>query len=143
MEAYPIIDADAHVVEAVPGIRKYLSAEYQVRPIWTTHSWDMDFGGTMGKSNDKPEVQLADMDAEGISAQVIFPSRGLSLNFEKQTRLAVDVARAYNDWLAEFCATDPRRLKGVAVVALQDVDAAIKEARRAVEELGHDVTDER
>ena len=69
----------------------------------------------MGKSNDKPEVQLADMDAEGINVQVIFPSRGLSLNFEKQTRLAVDVARAYNDWLAEFCATNPRRLKGVAL----------------------------
>ena len=76
------------------------------------------------------------MDAEGINAQVIFPSRGLSLNFEKQTQLAVDVARAYNDWLAGFCATNPSRLKGVAVVALQDIDAAIKEARRAVEELG-------
>jgi predicted TIM-barrel fold metal-dependent hydrolase len=59
------------------------------------------------------------------------------LNFEKQTRLAVDVARAYNDWLANFCATNPQRLKGVALVALQDVDAAIKEARRAVEDLGH------
>jgi uncharacterized protein len=137
MQAYPIIDADAHVVEAVPAIRKYLQAEYQSRPIWTSHSWDMDFGGTLGKQNDKPEVQLADMDAEGISAQVIFPSRGLSLNFEKQTRLAVDVARAYNDWLAEFCSVNPRRLKGVALVALQDIDAAIKEARRAVEELGH------
>ena len=132
MQAYPIIDADAHVVEAVPAIRKYLQAEYQSRPIWTSHSWDMDFGGTLGKQNDKPEVQLADMDAEGISAQVIFPSRGLSLNFEKQTRLAVDVARAYNDWLAEFCSVNPRRLKGVALVALQDIDAAIKEVDQAV-----------
>src|ERR1044071_9742297 len=137
MQPYPIIDADAHVIEAVAGIRKYMGPEYQSRPIWTNHSWDMDFGGTLGKYNDKPEVQLEDMDAEGISAQVIFPSRGLSLNFEKQTRLAVDLARAYNDWLAEFCASDPRRLKGVALVALQDIDAAIKEARRAVTELGH------
>ena len=58
MEAYPIIDADAHVVEAVPGIRKYLSAEYQVRPIWTTHSWDMDFGGTMGNPMINPRSSL-------------------------------------------------------------------------------------
>src|ERR1051325_1613774 len=129
MQPYPIIDADAHVVETVAGIRKYLGVEYQARPMWTSHSWDMDFGGTLGKYNDKPEVQLADMDAEGISAQVIFPSRGLSLNFEKQTQLAVNVASAYNDWLADFCSTNPRRLKGGAVVALQDVDGGLKEAR--------------
>ena len=137
MQQYPIIDADAHVVEAVAGMRKFLKEEYQARPIWTNHSWDMDFGGTLGKHNDKPEVQLADMDADGIDMQVIFPSRGLSLNFEKQTQLAVNVASAYNDWLAEFCSVNPQRLKGVGLVALQDVDAAIKEARRAVEELGH------
>ena len=71
----------------------------------------------------------------GIDVQVIFPSH-LSLNAEKETDLATDIARAYNDWLAEFCATDPRRLKGVAMVALQDIDAAIREARRAVEKLG-------
>lgn len=137
MPSYPIIDADAHVTETVAGIRKYLKAEYQARPIWTSHSWDMDFGGKLGKYNDKPEVQLADMDAEGIDVQIIFPSRGLSLNFEKQTQLAVNVAQAYNDWLADFCSVSPHRLKGVALVALQEIDAAVKEARRAVEQLGH------
>src|SRR5882724_9218421 len=117
MQEYPIIVADAHVVEAVAGMRKFLKEEYQARPIWTNTSWDMDFGDTLGKHNDKPEVQLADMDAEGINTQVIFPSRGLSLNFEKQTQLAANAARAYNDWLAEFCSVNPRRLKGVALTA--------------------------
>ncbi|MPZ77703.1 MAG: amidohydrolase family protein [Deltaproteobacteria bacterium] len=65
----------------------------------------------------------------------MFPTH-LSLNSEKETALATDIARAYNDWLAEFCAADPRRLKGVAMVALQDVDAAIREVRRSVEQLG-------
>src|SRR5262249_61049751 len=59
-----------------------------------------------------------------------------SLNAEKETDLATDIARAYNDWLAKFCATDTRRLKGVAMVALQDINAAIREVRRAVEQLG-------
>jgi predicted TIM-barrel fold metal-dependent hydrolase len=75
------------------------------------------------------------MDMDGIDIQVIFPSH-LSLNAEREADLATDIARAYNDWLAEFCAADPRRLKGVAMVALQDVAAAIKEVRRAAEQLG-------
>ena len=94
-------------------------------------------GGTLGKSNHDPLVQLADMDTADIDIQVIFPTSQLSLAHVKETGLAVERARAYNDWLAEFCSAEPRRLKGVAVVALQDVDEAIKEARRAVLELGH------
>jgi uncharacterized protein len=78
---------------------------------------------------------LTDMEADGIDIQVIFPSH-LSLSAEKETELATDIARAYNDWLASFCARDPKRLKGVAMIALQDVNAAIKEVRRAVEQLG-------
>lgn len=140
MEGYVVIDADAHVTESAEALRQYLKEENRARPLWTTSSWDMDFGGTVGKKNEKnlhPQTQLRDMDADGIDVQVIYPSRALSLNDEKQSNLAIDVARAYNDWLAEFCATNPKRLKGVAVVALQDVAAAIAEARRAIEELGH------
>src|SRR6266581_3199378 len=31
------------------------------------------------------------------------------------------IFRAYNDWLAEFCRTDPVRLKGIAMINLDDV----------------------
>ncbi len=41
------------------------------------------------------------------------------------------VFRAYNDWLAEFCRTDPSRLKGIAMVNLDDVQDGIKELERA------------
>src|SRR5215469_7221607 len=107
MQKYPIIDADAHVVEAVAGMPNFLKPEYRARPIWTNHSWDMDFGGTLGKHNDKPDVQLADMDADSIDMQVIFPSRGLSLNFEKQTQLAVNVANAYKRLAGGFLLSEP------------------------------------
>jgi len=132
-----VIDADGHVSESNASLKKYLKAEYRSRPLQASESWDRSFGGTLGKQNEDPKVQLADMDAEGIDVQVIYPSSRLSLSAEKETDLVVDIARAYNDWLAAFCATDPGRLKGVAVVALQDVNASIKEARRAVEQLGH------
>jgi predicted TIM-barrel fold metal-dependent hydrolase len=132
-----VIDSDGHVTESVASLQKYLRPEHRGRTLWSRDAWDRSFGGTLGKDNEDPKVQLADMDAEGIDVQVVFTTRGLRLNMCREVALAVDVARAYNDWLADFCSTNPQRLKGIALVALQDVDAAIKEARRAVQELGH------
>ncbi|MGC1190440.1 MAG: amidohydrolase family protein, partial [Candidatus Binatus sp.] len=39
--------------------------------------------------------------------------------------------RAYNDWLADYCAHNPRRLAGVAMVSLDDPHAGVEELRRA------------
>jgi predicted TIM-barrel fold metal-dependent hydrolase len=132
-----VIDADGHVTESVEGLQKYLRPENRSRPLIPRENWNRDFNGTLGKVNEDPRVQLADMDAEGIDVQVIYPTMCLQIGAVRETELAVDIARAYNDWLADFCATNPQRLKGVAIVALQDVDAATREARRAVTELGH------
>src|SRR5688500_12686671 len=135
MNAFPIIDADGHVTETLGSLKKYLKEEYRSRPLMTSEAWDRSFSGTLGKRNEDPKVQLADMDLDGIDIQVVFPTH-LSLNAERETDVATDIARAYNDWLAAFCAHDPDRLKGVAMVALQDINAAIREVRRASEELG-------
>jgi len=44
--------------------------------------------------------------------------------------------RAYNDWMHEFCSVAPKRLYAAAVVPLQSIELAVKEATRAVTELG-------
>lgn len=137
MQGLLVIDADGHVVEPTAGLKHHMGPEFQRRPIAEGEAWDRSLGGTLGKQNHDPHVQLADMDRGGIDVQVVFPTGQLSLSRIRETALAVERARAYNDWLAEFCAANPQRLKGVGVVALQDVDAAVREARRAVEELGH------
>ena len=138
MNGMLVIDGDAHVTEPPEGLRQYLKEENRVRPLFGGgEPWDRFLGGTLGKGrNDDPQVQLEDMDADGIDIQVIYPTLSLGLCRHKETDVAVDIAHAYNDWLAAFCATNPQRLKGVALVALQDVGAATKEVRRAVEELG-------
>jgi predicted TIM-barrel fold metal-dependent hydrolase len=41
------------------------------------------------------------------------------------------IFRAYNDWLADFCATDRARLKGIAMINLDDVQDGIRELERA------------
>jgi methionine synthase II (cobalamin-independent) len=43
------------------------------------------------------------------------------------TPLMSAIFRAYNDWLAEFWRTDAARLKGIAMINLDDVPDAIKE----------------
>ena len=40
----------------------------------------------------------------------------------------LDCHRAYNDWIAEFCAYAPDRLFAAAAVPLQDIDLAVAEA---------------
>jgi len=84
------------------------------------------------------KVQLEAMDTEGIDVAVIYPSRGLfALTIpDMEPRLAAAVARAYNDWLHEFCQENSGRLLGAGMISPFDVDDAVAEARRCVRELG-------
>ncbi len=84
------------------------------------------------------EVQLGAMDEEGIDVAVLYPSRGLfALTVpDMEPRLAAAVARAYNNWLYDFCAADPKRLVGAGMISPFDVEDAVSETRRCVKELG-------
>ena len=83
-------------------------------------------------------VQLEAMDTEGIDTAVLFPTRGLGiLTFPDQDpRFADAMARAYNDWLHDFCAADPERLLGAGMISVYDLDDALRETRRVKEEYG-------
>ena len=84
------------------------------------------------------KVQVEAMDIEGIDVAVIYPSRGLfALAIpDMEPRLAAAMARAYNDWLYEFCQENPERLLGAGMISPFDVDDAVAETRRCVRELG-------
>ena len=84
-----------------------------------------------------PVQRIKDMDLEGIDTAVNFGTTVfLSLPFLENHDLACAIARAYNTWLAGYCRTDPRRLKGVALVAMQEPAEAVKELTRCIRELG-------
>ncbi len=84
------------------------------------------------------EVQLEAMDAEGLDVAVLFPTRGLHTLAEPNMDppFAAALARAYNDWMYDFCAPNPDRLIGAAMVSPFDMDDAVAEVERAVKELG-------
>ena len=86
------------------------------------------------------ETRLKDMDAHGWDVQVLLPT-GNNGNFAyrvalKDARLGAAMCRAYNNWCRDYCDTDPKRLKFVAVLPGADTGDMVTEARRAVEELG-------
>lgn len=78
-----------------------------------------------------PEQHLADMRLDGVAGEVLYPSQGLFYFRVPDTPLMSAIFRAYNDWLAEFCRTDPARLKGIAMVNVDDVGEGIRELERA------------
>ena len=82
--------------------------------------------------------QLVAMDSEGIDAAVLFPAGGCSTLglSDMEPALATAISRAYNDWLADFCAAGEGRMFGAGMVPPHDIEGAIGEARRAVNELG-------
>jgi uncharacterized protein len=84
------------------------------------------------------QSQLEAMDMEGLDVAVLYPTSALSVLCapEIDSPFAAAICRAYNNWLYDFCQADPARLKGAALVPLQDVGEAVREARRARQELG-------
>lgn len=83
-----------------------------------------------------PGARLAYMDGEGIDVAALYPSLGLVLGGLSDPEHAAACYRAYNRWLAEFCAASPDRLIGVAMLPLQSVELAIQELRYARSTLG-------
>jgi predicted TIM-barrel fold metal-dependent hydrolase len=78
-----------------------------------------------------PDQHLADMRLDGVAGEVLYPSQGLFYFRVADSALMSAIFRAYNDWLAEFCRTDPWRLKGIAMINLDDVGAAVAELERS------------
>jgi predicted TIM-barrel fold metal-dependent hydrolase len=91
--------------------------------------------------------RITSLDADGIAADVLFPDDQSAnsppfLWFAREFNRAPDQeyspalklagARAYNRWLAEFCAAAPDRLLGLALIgSMADVAGAVAEIRRA------------
>jgi predicted TIM-barrel fold metal-dependent hydrolase len=85
-----------------------------------------------------PSSTLTAMDIEGIDVAVMYGTRGRQIlcHDDLAPDYAAALARAYNDWAADYCKADPQRLKFAAQIAMHDIPSAVAEACRAVRELG-------
>ncbi len=80
-------------------------------------------------------ARLDDMDADGIYAQIVYPSvtlRGARI-YSQDRDLQVACVRAYNEWLLEFCEDSGGRLIGQAILPTANLEDAIAELEWALE----------
>jgi hypothetical protein len=136
-----IIDADGHVTESQEQLARYLEEPYRRRPAgfpWVPQDgWDRRLLGTLGDFAGTAEAWLRALDKGGMETAILYPTLGLFMSFLRDRGWAVALCRAYNSFMhEEFIKADPR-LKAVALLPVQDPDAAAGELRRAVRELGH------
>jgi len=162
---FKVFDSDLHIVEPHDLWQRYIAAEFRsIAPVGIVSERKVEIalqmpgmppprvGTPSGRNYEKlqvlradharrgysSEVQLEAMDVEGIDAAVLFPSRALvALTVpEMDPAFARAVARAYNDWLYDFCQYAPTRMLGAGLVSVYDIGHAVEEAHRVVEELG-------
>jgi len=90
----------------------------------------------MRRGTYEPAARLADMDADGIHAQLLYPSvceEGARM-FGDDRALQLACVRAYNTWQLEFCAAGGGRLFGHAVIPATGVGDAVAELEWALRE---------
>jgi uncharacterized protein len=79
------------------------------------------------------KARLAQLDAEGIEAAVIYTTTGLLWEAElDDAELSQAYTRAYNRWVCDWCSDGEGRLMAAAHLSLLDPEAAARELERAV-----------
>ena len=77
-----------------------------------------------------PKARIADMERDGVAAEVIYPSVGMAVFFTPDIELAAACCRAYNLWLEEYCSAVPDRLFGIGQSAAVSPQELIEDIRR-------------
>jgi predicted TIM-barrel fold metal-dependent hydrolase len=78
-----------------------------------------------------PRIRLAHMDLMGIDQVMLLPTFcGMTYTCIGDPRAALGLARAYNNWIADFCRPDPSRLFAAGIVPQHDNDDAVSEIHR-------------
>lgn len=147
-DRYLIISADCHAGAELHGYRDYLEQRWwDDFDAWAA-SYEIpydDLTGPDGDRNWNSKRRMAELEGDGIVAEVIFPNTippffpKASLTFQPPTSDAGDLQRrwaglqAHNRWLADFCAETPGRRAGICQVMLHDIGAAVAEVRWAKE----------
>src|SRR3954471_14634776 len=80
-----------------------------------------------------PAAYLAENESDSIWGCVLYPSQGMIIFRTAGPDVMTASACAYNDWLSDFCSHDTNRLKGIAMVNVDDVDEGVAELTRARE----------
>ncbi len=143
-----IIDGDGHVMEDIAAIWKLLPQDYvgksfsDIRgrspfpPIDHLHSANRHITPSGAFANVGREGWELFLDDVGIESTVLYTSAGLAFGKIVSRDWAIELARAYNDWMHNAYLSKSPRFRAMGLIPLQDPKEAVAELRRIVRELG-------
>ena len=77
------------------------------------------------------EEALKDMDIDGVDVGLVYPTLAIFLYIAvADSDLLTAIQRTYNDFAVEYCSADPKRLKTVATINVDDIQEGIREMER-------------
>ncbi len=124
-----LISADSHVMEPPNILRERVPPAYRDNaPVFPQLKVGQSFHAHPGGSD--PNERLKEMEVDGVSAEVLYPTHLLPHFGMDDARLQQACFRAYNDWLIEYIQVAPARLVGIAAISVYDIDAAVRELER-------------
>ncbi|MFN0092772.1 MAG: amidohydrolase family protein, partial [Acidimicrobiales bacterium] len=82
------------------------------------------------KSGYDPTYRLADMERDGVSAEVIYPSVGMVLCNHPDYDYQKATMDAYNRWIAEYCSVAPDRLLALGQTPMRSVAEGVKDLEK-------------
>jgi len=136
-----IIDADGHVNDYAGGdeIAKFMpegNRSSEVFPVLDHLHFQYlrKYREPIGNPDSKDWDEF--LEKSGIECTVVYPSAGLAVGRIVDSEWAIAACRAYNNWLHEKFVSVSGRIKGMALIPVQDVEAGASELRRAVTDLG-------
>ena len=120
----------AAVIEASgPGVTKK-----QIRKLRSMDLTPEQRAFTNYKGARDPHARVVDMDLQGIDQVVVIPISMLhDFPFVENIYAAQLIARAYNDWVYDWCSVAPERIFPAAALPAQDGELAAQELRRVAE----------
>ena len=124
-----LISADSHVMEPpdllatrVPGALR------NTVPRFPAHQVGVGFQHHPGAQD--PNARIKEMEVDGISAEVLYPTLCLDLFGLDDAAMQEACFRVYNDWLIEYCQAVPDRLVGIAAIPAYNIDRGVEELTR-------------
>ena len=92
---------------------------------YRSESWDTTYTGAHDA-----HAMLREIKQRGIWGSVLQPNLSLLSYRLADSLLLSEICRVYNDWMADFCKADADRLKGIAMLNVDDVGEACRELER-------------
>ena len=124
-----IISADSHVMEPPDLWVKGVSAKFKDdAPKFPEHKVGEGFQKHPGGHD--PIERIKEMETDGVSAEVLYPTLCLTLFGLDDAALQEECFRVFNDWLIEYCRVSPKRLLGVGCIPIYNTEHAIRELER-------------